>query len=224
MQEILTGPVPHASARRVSIEALSDAVIELIHAVNSVLNEELESAVASVQRCAELLQINARLPEFSAITEIASPIARGGIAPWRARIVKTHVDTHLDGNRRTKELARLVQLSSFHFCRVFRVSFGESPHAYVTLRRVERAQGLTTNLTLGQITLDCGFADHAHFNKIFRRLCGESPGEWRRTGMGGKMSRHCRIRSAEDSRGPRLSGCAVISTHIVGCRNFRWRT
>jgi len=182
-----TGSQTSESARRVSIDALSDAVIELIHAVNCVLNEELESAVISVQRCAALLHINARLPEFSAMTKIASPVARGGLAPWQARIVKTHVDRHIDGNLRTKELARLVQLSSFHFCRVFRVSFGDSPHAYVTRRRVERAQGLilTTNLTLGQIALDCGFADQAHFTKIFRRLCGESPREWRRTRMGG---------------------------------------
>jgi len=171
------------SVRRVSIDALRDAVIELIHAINSTLNEELESAVGSVQRSAALLHVNAHLPEFSAIAKIANPIARGGLAPWQARIVKTHIDTHLDGNLRTKELARLVQLSSFHFCRVFRVSFGHSPHAYVTRRRVERAQGLilTANLTLGQIALDCGFADQAHFTKIFRRLCGESPGEWRRT-------------------------------------------
>lgn len=171
------------SARSVSNDALRDAVIELIHAVNSVLNEELESAVGSVQRSAALLHVNARLPEISNITRIASPVARGGLAPWQARIVKTHIDTHLDGGLRTKDLAQLVQLSSFHFCRVFRVSFGHSPHAYVTRRRIERAQGLilTTGRTLGEIALDCGFADQAHFTKIFRRLCGESPGEWRRT-------------------------------------------
>jgi AraC family transcriptional regulator len=175
------------SVRRVSTDALRDAVIELIHAVNSVLNEELESAVGSVQRSAALLQVNTRLPEFTSSTRIASPIARGGLAPWQTRLVRTHIDTHLDDNLRTKDLARLVQLSSFHFCRVFRVSFGHSPHAYVTRRRVERAQGLilTTGRTLGQIALDCGFADQAHFTKIFRRFCGESPGEWRRTRMGG---------------------------------------
>jgi AraC family transcriptional regulator len=178
-----TDSQPSDSARGVANDALRDAVIELIHAVNSVLNEELESAVGSVQRSAALLYVNARLPEISNITRIASPVARGGLAPWQARIVKTHIDTHLDGSLRTKDLARLVQLSSFPFCRVFRVSFGHSPHAYVTRRRIERAQGLilTTGRTLGEIALDCGFADQAHFTKIFRRLCGESPGEWRRT-------------------------------------------
>jgi len=140
-----------------------------------------------VQRSAALLHIKARLPEFSVVTRTQCTVPRGGLAPWQARIVKTHIDTHLDGNLRTKDLARIVQLSSFHFCRVFRVSFGNSPHTYVTRRRVERAQGLilTTQLPLSQIASDCGFADQAHFTKIFRRLCGESPGEWRRTRLGG---------------------------------------
>jgi transcriptional regulator GlxA family with amidase domain len=116
------------------------------------------------------------------VTAVIKHQGRGGLAPWQARIVKTHVNTHLDGNLRIKELARIVRLSSFHFSRAFRVSFGHSPHAYVTRLRVEHAEGLilTTNLKLGQIALDCGFADQAHFTKQFRRSCGESPGEWRR--------------------------------------------
>ena len=114
------------SSRSVPNDALRDAVIELIHAVNSVLNEELESAVGSVQRCAALLHVNARLPEISTITRIASPVARGGLAPWQARVVKTHIDTHLDGSLRTKDLARLVQLSSFTFAVCF-VSVSGTP-------------------------------------------------------------------------------------------------
>jgi AraC family transcriptional regulator len=175
------------SVRSESLDALRGAVVALIHAVNGVLNEELESAIGSVRRSAELLKVSACVPAFRAAPRIASRVARGGLAPWQARMVKTYIVTHLDGNLGTNDLAQLVQLSSFHFCRVFRVSFGYSPHTYVTRRRVERAQGLilTTNLTLGQIALDCGFADQAHFTKTFRRSCGESPGEWRRTRMVG---------------------------------------
>jgi AraC family transcriptional regulator len=174
------------SARVASVEVLRDVVIELIHAVNCVLNEELEAAVGSVERSAALLEVSARLPEFNHLTKIASPVARGGLAPWQARTVKTHIETHLDGSLRIKDLARVVQLSEFHFCRVFRVSFGHSPHSYVLQRRIERAQDLilSTRLTLGQIAFDCGFADQAHFTKMFRRLCGESPGEWRRIRAG----------------------------------------
>lgn len=42
---------------------------------------------------------------------------------------------------------------------------------------------LTTNASLGQIAADCGLADQAHFNKLFRKFAGESPGAWRRARM-----------------------------------------
>jgi AraC-like DNA-binding protein len=89
---------------------------------------------------------------------------------------------NLDATIRTNDLSTLVRLSSFHFCRAFRESVGDSPHGYVMRRRVERAQGLmlTTDTSLGQIAADCGLADQAHFNKLFRKFVGESPGAWRR--------------------------------------------
>jgi transcriptional regulator GlxA family with amidase domain len=103
-------------------------------------------------------------------------------APWQIRRVNTHIQANLDAAIRVKELAKLVKLSSFHFCRAFRDSFDDSPHGYLMRRRLERAQGLmlTTNASLGQIAADCGLADQAHFNKLFRRFVGESPGMWRR--------------------------------------------
>jgi transcriptional regulator GlxA family with amidase domain len=47
---------------------------------------------------------------------------------------------------------------------------------------MEHAQGLmlTTNTTLGQIALECGFADQAHLSRLFQRFVGESPAAWRR--------------------------------------------
>jgi AraC family transcriptional regulator len=164
-------------------DGLREAVNEMFHAISDLLNEELESAQASLQRAALALRLAPCSAELgAAIPRKSQQIIRGGLAPWQARVLKTHIETHLDVSLRTKELAKLVQLSSFHFCRVFRVSFGNSPHGYVTRRRIERAQGLilTTKMPLGQIAVDCGFADQAHFTKLFRRLTGESPGEWRR--------------------------------------------
>ena len=164
-------------------DGLREAVHEMFHAIGNLLNEELESAQVCLQRAALALRLAPRSAELSTvICRKSQQIIRGGLAPWQARVLKMHIETHLDVSLRTKELANLVQLSSFHFCRVFRVSFGNSPHGYVTRRRIERAQGLilTTKLPLGQIAVDCGFADQAHFTKLFRRLTGESPGEWRR--------------------------------------------
>jgi AraC family transcriptional regulator len=107
---------------------------------------------------------------------------RRGLAPWQIVKLTNYVEANLDHTMTTRCLAQTVRLSPFHFCRAFRDSFGNSPHGYVIRRRMERAQGLmlTTNASLGRIAADCGLADQAHFNKLFRKFAGESPGAWRR--------------------------------------------
>jgi AraC family transcriptional regulator len=182
-----------ASLHGTSLDRLCDAVTELFHAVDNALNDELDSAYTRLQRAARALHIAPPAPELDSSPEPSARLGvRGGLAPWQARIVKTHIETHLDSSIRITELAQFAQLSPFHFCRVFRVSFGHSPHNYITRRRIERAQGLmlTTNLPLGQIAIDCGLSDEAHLSKLFRRFAGETPREWRRARSEAVIGRH----------------------------------
>jgi transcriptional regulator GlxA family with amidase domain len=113
---------------------------------------------------------------------LANTPVRRGLALWQIRKLTSYVEANLDRTITTRCLAQVARLSPFHFCRAFRGSFGNSPHGYVIRRRMERAQGLmlTSNASLGRIAADCGLADQAHFNKLFRKFAGESPGAWRR--------------------------------------------
>jgi AraC family transcriptional regulator len=173
-------------AERASLERLHVVVVELFKAVSNALQDEREAAEECIRRACAIVGVD--LP--AAISGVAVPLPsiaqskpiRGGLAPWQIRRVTTHIDTNLHAAITTKDLAALAKLSSFHFCRAFKDSFGESPHSYVMRRRVERAQGLmlTSDVPLGQIAADCGLADQAHFSKLFRRFVGESPGVWRR--------------------------------------------
>jgi len=168
-----------------ALERLQAAVIELYKAVSSALGGEREAARRYIERADLFLRCELPAPTDGDVVILyhqrAAPV-RGGLAPWQIRRVKTHIEANLDATIRVKELAELVKLSSFHFCRAFRDSFGDSPHVYMMRRRVERAQGLmlTTNASLGQIAADCGLADQSHFNRLFRRFVGLSPGMWRR--------------------------------------------
>jgi AraC-like DNA-binding protein len=170
----------------VSLERLQIAVAELFRAVSNALQDERESAEACIRRASAILRFDLQGEMSSVVVPLTSPsppkLIRGGLAPWQIRRVTTYIETNLDAAITTKDLAVLARLSSFHFCRAFRDSFGESPHGYVTRRRIERAQGLmlTTNASLGQIAADCGFTDQAHLSNLFRRFVGESPGVWRR--------------------------------------------
>jgi AraC family transcriptional regulator len=129
---------------------------------------EPSGAIAGLDRCGAI--------------SAAPAASRGGLAPWQIRKVSTFIETRLDLPISTADLAGLIELSVFHFCRAFRESFDEPPHSYVMRRRIERAQGLMlqTRSSLAQIAVECGLADQSHFTKSFRRLVGESPGAWRR--------------------------------------------
>ena len=74
-----------------------------------------------------------------------------------------------------------MRLSTGHFFRAFRKSFGEAPLAYVARRRIQRSQELMlgSRATLAQIALDCGMFDQPHFTRVFRRIVGLNPSVWR---------------------------------------------
>lgn len=168
------------------IARLELAVAELLWAVSRALEDETDAAEAAIQRAAALLDIQLPATEIPTVrnshphSEVAH--VQSGLAPWQIHKVSTHIVSNLGRTITNQELATIAGISIFHFARVFRRSFGDSPRRYILRRKIERAQGLmlTTADSLADVALDCGFGDQAHFGRLFRELIGESPGAWRR--------------------------------------------
>jgi transcriptional regulator GlxA family with amidase domain len=82
-------------------------------------------------------------------------------------------------------LARIACVSEAHFIRMFRLTFGETPHRYLQRRRVERALFLLrcTDRTITDICYDVGFVSLGTFSKTFHQIVGESPTDYRRRGI-----------------------------------------
>ncbi|CAD5108691.1 AraC family transcriptional regulator [Zestomonas carbonaria] len=80
-----------------------------------------------------------------------------------------------------EELAAVVNLSPFHFARVFRRATGLPPHAWLKQRRLEQARML---LKAGcvpiEVAAQLGFADQSHLARQFKQAYGVAPGEYRR--------------------------------------------
>jgi transcriptional regulator GlxA family with amidase domain len=79
------------------------------------------------------------------------------------------------------ELARAAGLSRAHFSREFRRAFGESPHAYLLTRRLERAAALlrTTDRSVADICFSVGLQSVGSFTTSFTRTFGKSPTVYR---------------------------------------------
>ncbi|MGJ0481983.1 helix-turn-helix domain-containing protein [Pantoea agglomerans] len=110
------------------------------------------------------------------------PQVRGGLAPVVLRRVLEFIETHLDQPLTLAVLAQEAALSEFHFARMFRHTTGEAPHQFVMRRRMDRARTLLErpDLTLTDISLQCGFHSSAHFSHRFRQVYSMTPSACRR--------------------------------------------
>lgn len=89
-------------------------------------------------------------------------------------------------NRSVAEIARTLDTSPFHLCRVFREQVGQTMHAYRVALRVRLAiERLSVPVrrravTLAAVASEVGFASHAHFVRICQRELGVAPGRLRK--------------------------------------------
>ena len=160
-------------------DASNDALASLLATATVALDTDRRAAKSCIQRAAALLGIDLK---SGADWVAGNSCLQGGLAPWQAKYLRSYVEDKLGSSIRTTDLAAVVQLSTSHFCRAFRQTFGETPFAYIMERRIRRAQDLmlTSRIPLSQVALECGMCDQAHFCRVFRRIVGINPNAWRR--------------------------------------------
>jgi AraC-like DNA-binding protein len=149
----------------------------LVEAATTASTSDREDARRTLERALALLTAGGE-----SIGAVRAHPPRGGLAPWQAKRVAAYVNEHIGASLRARELATLVRLSYSHFNRAFKVSFRETPTAYIMRQRVRLAQDkmLSTGHPLSRVALECGLCDQAHFSRMFRRVVGQSPRLWRR--------------------------------------------
>jgi AraC-like DNA-binding protein len=78
-------------------------------------------------------------------------------------------------------LARVALMSTAHFARQFRATYGETPYAYLMTRRIERAKALLRrgDLTVTEVCLAVGCSSLGSFSARFTELVGETPTAYR---------------------------------------------
>jgi AraC family transcriptional regulator len=103
---------------------------------------------------------------------------RGGLTTAARRRALELMEHHIDGKLSVETLAAEVGLSPAHFARAFKESTGHAPHRYMLTLRLEHARRLLDgpDAILSDVALRAGFADQAHFTRMFKREFGVTPG------------------------------------------------
>jgi AraC-like DNA-binding protein len=88
-----------------------------------------------------------------------------------------------DGNISIEEIASACNLSRSYFISAFRETTHCTPHQWLIQQRIARARELlvSSDASLAEIAVACGFSDQSHFSRMFSQIVGVPPGTWRRS-------------------------------------------
>lgn len=106
---------------------------------------------------------------------------QGGLSDRQLLQITDYIQEHLAEDIKLFDLAKQLDMSQFHFSRLFKQAMGITPHHYLLQQRVDRAKGLlkATELSVLEIALSCGFSSHSHLGKWFRQQTGMTPKAYR---------------------------------------------
>lgn len=141
--------------------------------------------------CEDAGQLLGRMPEWTDMAKLGEypriqPRAPRGLSRRALTRACSYIAENLGERFTLDDLARQAGVSRFHFARLFRVSTGDSPMAYLLKSRIERAKQmlLQDERPVCEVAAALGFCDQSHLTRTFRRLTGVTPREFARQQAG----------------------------------------
>jgi AraC-like DNA-binding protein len=148
-----------------------DARVDLPHWLES---DWLEPVMDDGERIGTLVLIPDALRRKAAVFQ-------GGLPRYKLRRAVEFVDANLHQVIHLKDMARVADVSPFHFHRQFKKTTGSTPHQFIVQRRIEQAKVLLaqSNLPIIDVAVRVGFVDQSHFTTTFRKLTSMTPRMYR---------------------------------------------
>lgn len=94
---------------------------------------------------------------------------------------RAYIQEHQTEEIKLGQVAKAVNMSSFYFCKMFKKVTGINFTDYVARIRIEKSKNLllNPNLRVSEIAFEVGFQSLTHFNRVFKKILGQSPTEYR---------------------------------------------
>jgi len=103
------------------------------------------------------------------------------------RRAKEYILEHQSEDINLGQVARAVNTSTFYFCKMFKKVTGINFTDYLSRVRIEKSKNLllNPNLRVSEIAFEVGFQSLTHFNRVFKKVLGQTPTEYRAQLLGG---------------------------------------
>ena len=103
----------------------------------------------------------------------------------KIQLIKAQIESYIRANfaqiLSMQDVARAMNYSDTHFCRLFKQCFKINFSVYLNEFRVEQAKQMlaNTNLTVKEVSISCGYRDTSYFIRVFKRFTGTTPSDYR---------------------------------------------
>jgi AraC family transcriptional regulator len=180
--------VAHAAYEAINLEEIElnlvlpkadPLVFQIVLALQKVLETDATNSCFYAESMATALAAHC-LRNYSTRKHVLLEYA-DGLSKYKLKQALEYMNAHLSENVSLASVSEELEISQFHFCRLFKQSTGMTPHTYLIQQRVERAKQLLKRKegTMLDIAIECGFANPSHFAKHFRKHTGISPKQFR---------------------------------------------
>ena len=94
---------------------------------------------------------------------------------------KQFINEHQTEDLSLGQVAKAVNMSTFYFCKMFKKITSINFTDYLSRVRIEKAKNLllNPNLRISEIAYEVGFQSLTHFNRVFKKITGQSPTQYR---------------------------------------------
>lgn len=140
-----------------------------------------ETRVLPTARYAAALRLLASFAQHLSLLSNELMIKTASSEPPAAVKARAYIADHLGESLTLEQVARAANMSAFYFCKVFKSATGLTFTNYVARARIEKTKQLLLNphVRISEAAYEAGFQSLSQFNRVFRRVAGESPSTYR---------------------------------------------
>jgi AraC-like DNA-binding protein/ligand-binding sensor protein len=140
-----------------------------------------ETPVLTAERFEAVIQLLNVFSQYLAEYASRQALVCSEQEPAAVASAKQFVQSHVEEPITLDLVVRHVNVSRFYFCKLFKKATGMTLTEYVSRVRIEKAKNLllNPNLRISEIAYEVGFQSLTHFNRVFKKILGQSPTEYR---------------------------------------------